>query len=647
MLNDMLKNSLKNTLLLSLLILALFNSCTKENATSSNVSLTSFGPSGVAHGETIKFIGTNLNQVTSIVLPVDVEIPASSFTTQTSTLIELVVPDASTTGYVTLKTPQGDVVSKTAFGSSYIISVTSFTPATATPGTNITIAGNFLNYVKQVTFSDNLKVTQFVSQSINQLVVQVPLAAKTGGISLTDLAKTPSVVDQDAAGNTLVLNVSLPAVTSLSPSSIEQTKNLTIAGTNLDLVNEIDFTGGGKVMTPFVSQSAAQIVVAVPNTAVTGTLTLTALSGVKTVTSQSITVLEPSITTVPVGRNGANITITGTNLNLVASILFPDGGVGTSVASSSFTNVATDGTSFTVAIPASAIPGTLKLVTIHSFTVTVASPSFNITLPAATSYSTGVPGASMTIAGTDLDLVKGIVFPNATTGITVTSFTSQSPTSIVVTIPASAGSGSLIFLLANGYKVAQPLAFGGACVTNFPGGSVLYNFNTSVQGWGGGTYQAPAGLVTAFAAAEGHSCLGAAQLTIPFATYGQNADIEINPGPPMDFTGKSKLHFWAKVTVAGGATAGIAAIQFYVNTGGYSKYSGNYINLTQTLSDGGSFSDGNWHEGVYNIAANTANIVVGVINQFGVQIVTPGSAPGGGPASPPTVVLVVDDVWLE
>ncbi len=88
-------------------------------------------------------------------------------------------------------------------------------------------------------------------------------------------------------------------------------------------------------------------------------------------------------------------------------------------------------------------------------------------------------------------------------------------------------------------------------------------------------------------------------------------------------------------------------MQAFVNTGGYSKYKGNFIGFSNTLPDGGSFADGNWHEILFDIAGNSGSITVNDIDQFGVQIVTAGSAPGGGPATPPSVTLFVDDVWLE
>src|SRR6185369_6438258 len=185
----------KNTILLALLVLTLLGSCKKDEQV--QPALQSFGPTTANHDENIKFIGVGLDQVTSIVMPVDIEIPASQFVSQSSTQIELKVPHESMVGFVTLKTAKGDITTKTAFGAAYKISVTSFTPTQARPGTDITITGDFLNYIKQVTFSKDLKVTQFVSQSVNQLVVTIPMSAQTGPIVLTDLAKTPQLVDQD------------------------------------------------------------------------------------------------------------------------------------------------------------------------------------------------------------------------------------------------------------------------------------------------------------------------------------------------------------------------------------------------------------------------------------------------------------------
>lgn len=362
----------RNILLLTLVLLTLLGSCKKEEQV--QPALQSFGPTTANHDENIKFIGVGLDQVTSIVMPVDIEIPASQFVSQSSTMIELTVPHESMTGYVTLKTAKGDITTKTTFGAAYQISVASFTPAQARPGTNITITGDFLNYVKQVTFSKDLKVTQFVSQSVNQLVVAIPMTAQTGPIVLSDLAKTPQTVDQDANKNTLILNVNLPAVTALSPASVKQTQNLTITGTDLDLISRIDvpILGGTTsiVSSAFVSQSETQIVLTVPASAVNGKLTLTALSGVQVVTSQSVAITQPNVTALtpsdPSSHSpGVPLTMTGTDLDLVSQIKFP--GVSTPVTTFTLTGT----TQIDVVIPAGAIGGTVVLVTTTQFLVPV------------------------------------------------------------------------------------------------------------------------------------------------------------------------------------------------------------------------------------------------------------------------------------
>lgn len=369
---------IRNALLMSVMILTLFSSCKKDEQV--QPALQSFGPTTVKHGETIKFIGVGLDQVTDIIMPVDIDVPASAFITHTSSLIEITVPIESMVGYVTLKTPKGDITTKTMFGAAYEIAVTSFTPTTAKPGTTITITGNFLNYVKQVTFAQGQIVTDFVSQSLTQLVVQVPMAAQTGPIALTDLAKAPQVIDQDADKNALILNVTLPAVTDLSPASVKQTQNLTVTGTDLDLVTKIDFpvlSGSGTILASgFVSQSETQIVVTVPAAAINGKLTLTAISEVQVVTSQAITIIQPNVTALnpsdPSNQiPGAALTMTGTDLDLVKQIKFP--GVSTPVTDFTITGT----TQIDVVIPQGVQGGTIVLITTTDFSVPVTVPFGN------------------------------------------------------------------------------------------------------------------------------------------------------------------------------------------------------------------------------------------------------------------------------
>lgn len=359
---------LKNINALSLVCLVIsfgiLSSCDDdESANSGQVELLSFGPSGVTHGEQITFIGNNLNKVTSIELA-GASVESSSFVEQTSERIVIVVPDEATEGKVTLKTVDGDIVSKTVLSFEVPVTITSITQE-ARPESLITITGEFMNWVKEVSFADGLTVSVFESQSLTELVVKVPKEAKTGRLTFATGGTEPLTIVTE---NDFM--VTLPAVSEFSPSSIKHSENLTIIGTDMDLVKEIRFEGGA-VMSQFVSQTTDQIVVQVPNTTESGIVTLIVFSLIE-------------------------------------------------------------------------VPSDVAL---------------GIILPIATSLSPvpATPGTDITLVGTDLDLVKEIIFPNVQTP--VTSFISQSATEIVVTSPAEAMSGFLLFVTHLGFQSNSGILF--------------------------------------------------------------------------------------------------------------------------------------------------------------------------------------------
>jgi hypothetical protein len=321
----------------------------------------------VKHGEEIVFIGNNLDEVESIVFHPNVEVTKDQFTSVKNNEIRLIVPNAVESGKVVLKTSSGDIESKSIFSLEVPVVITDFTRE-AKPGTNITITGEFLNWVESIVFTDNLTVDEFVSKSANEIVVTVPMAAKTGFLKFYTGGTEPLEI-------TILtpLEVSLPALTALAPASVRHAGELTLSGTDLDLVTQITFPGGAVVSKgEFLSQNDEEIRVTVPVTATDGKLTLTVESGVEVVGDPSLVISLPNVSSLSPSDPsqhvaGATLSLIGTDLDLVAKIKFP----GVTNPVTTFTKTATK---IDVVIPAGVQGGTIILTTIHDFIVPVEVP---------------------------------------------------------------------------------------------------------------------------------------------------------------------------------------------------------------------------------------------------------------------------------
>lgn len=325
--------------------------CKKETAEDAvSVQLLSFGPTGAMHGDTLRFIGTKLQTVTEILLT-GATVPSSSFISQDYEEIRIIIPTSTQKGYVTLKSPEGDVTSKTMLDLAVAPTITSIT-ASARPGTNISIKGNHLDWITSVSFAKDKLVTGFVSQSIGELVVTVPEDAETGTLIFTSSGTDPLTFESAAP-----LVVKLPVITGFAPAEVKHNTNVTISGTDLDLTKRLTLPGVTAPITSFVSQTATQIVVKVPGEAVNGKVTAYPASGVPSVSATDMKIAYPAVSAMapnPIDI-GATLTLTGTNLDLVKSIAFQ--GVSTPVT----VFASQSATSIKVVVPTGAINGKLTL----------------------------------------------------------------------------------------------------------------------------------------------------------------------------------------------------------------------------------------------------------------------------------------------
>src|SRR4030095_2720959 len=423
-----------------ILSLGIVTSCDKSDGENSGtIELFSFGPTGSKHGDTLQFIGANLDKVSSIEFTggAAAVVNQKDFKKQTSDLILVIVPQAAEKGYVTLKTAQGDIRTKTQLNLNALTTVASIT-AQARPGENITITGNYLNWVDRITFNRDKLVQTFVSKSLTQLVVKVPDDAQSGPL-VVHFGGTDSAEVQSAD----TLKVTLPIATSFSPNPVKPGSNVTITGTDLDLAKKVILTGVSSPLTNFVSQSATQLVVAVPATAKKGKVILEAASGVQSASANDLDIVLPvssSLAPNPINL-GDNLTITGTDLDLVKKVVFS----GVAAPVTSF--VSQSATQLVVKVPAGVRDGKLKLEA-ASTAQTTSGSDLDIILPAITAMSPNPidPGQDLTITGTMLDAVTSVIFLNVPA---VTSLVSQSATQIVVTVPNGALKGKVAIGVSN------------------------------------------------------------------------------------------------------------------------------------------------------------------------------------------------------
>ncbi len=433
-------------LILGILSIATFFTSCKKDDKNNNVELFSYGPVPIARGAELKFIGVNLDKVTSIVLPDNIEILVADFGSQTSDLITITVPQNAVEGFVVLKYANGEITTKTPIGFSEPITLDAFSPVTIKPGSELTITGEYLNLIGQVIFPENAIVdsTDFISQSRNEIKLIVPEEAKSGKITITNGAADPIIIYSQSE-----LSVILPAVSAIAPNPIKVGTDLTITGTDLDLVKLVSF-GGNRIVTTFTEQTTTSITVTVPLNAEDGKIIVVPASLVQVESTDELVMVDPSdIVVNPTSvKNGETIAVTGTDLDLINKVTFGGGIEGTIQGGGTSTAIS-------VTVPDAALTGEILFGTttnksISGGTITIIDPA--ITNFAPTSVKAG---ADIVITGSDLDLVASVKFFGGITG----TIGARTGTSLTVTVPVGAQTGVITLVAINGVNVESSGTF--------------------------------------------------------------------------------------------------------------------------------------------------------------------------------------------
>lgn len=413
------------------------------------ISLQSFGPCPVLRGGTLYLYGTNLDQIESVNLPgadpiTAYEILQSGYNSK----ISIQVPaEKCEPGQIVLKTKKGgEITSVSPITYREDIEITKFFVGSegtmvGNVGDVVTIKGDYLNLMHGVIFagSDTIKEAEFESHDRYTIQVKIPAEAHTGVITLTDATKDGTSLETKEE-----LTINTPEATPIKDRNIKAGEILSIKGTSFDQIVSVKFEGATVNAADFKSQSVAEITVAVPAKATDGTFYVVTKSGIEVPVGNIITVVPTQLVATPNPvKNGAELTITGKDMDLITGIAFPK------AAESKLNKVET--TKVTATVPEDAQEGDITLSLANGKTVTVAYTLVKPTVASCTPAAI-TAGEKTIIKGTDLDLVKSITFPGDVEQ-TVEKFAAQNAQAIAVTVPAACTGTGFKLNLKNGTTI--------------------------------------------------------------------------------------------------------------------------------------------------------------------------------------------------
>ena len=414
-----------------------------------DISLQSFGPCPVLRGGTLYLYGTNLDQIESVNLPGADPITAYKILQSGyNSKISIQVPaEKCETGQIVLKTKKGgEITSVSPITYREDIEITKFFVGSegsmvGNVGDVVTIKGDYLNLMHGVIFagSDTIKEAEFVGHDRYTIQVKIPAEARTGVITLTDTIKDGTSLETKEE-----LTINTPEATPIKDRNIKAGEVLSIKGSSFDQIVSVKFEGATVDAADFKSQNAAEITVAVPAKATDGTFYVVTKSGIEVPVGNIITVVPTQLVATPNPvKNGAEITITGKDMDLITGIAFPN------AKESKLNKVET--TKVTSTVPEDAQEGDITLSLANGKTVTVAYTLVKPTVASCTPAAI-TAGDKTIIKGTDLDLVASITFPGDVEQ-TVEKFAAQNAYAIAVTVPTACAGTSFKLNLKNGTTI--------------------------------------------------------------------------------------------------------------------------------------------------------------------------------------------------
>ena len=332
------------------------------------------------------------------------------------------------------------------------VNILAFGPMPITRGATMRVTGTQLNNVKEVLFPEgNQKLTpattyingEFSLQNSEEMTVTIPDQCVPGKLRLVTNSGETIV---SASNITFAEEIK---VSSISPNPVHPGDIVTIKGEYVWNIGQVVFFDHVVVNAEdFVKNTRTEIQVRVPMEAKTGDVAYNDGSdGAENTAIENLIVDAPKAAGVSNANPefGDEITITGENLDLVATIDFP------SVPGVEFT-AAEDGKAIKVKVPANTVSGSIVMTSAAGITTSV-----DITVPLATVSSTSPvkdvkAGQTITITGDKLDRIVEILLPAIDEPLVKGDF-AQSATQISFVVPEGMGDGKVILIQHENYSV--------------------------------------------------------------------------------------------------------------------------------------------------------------------------------------------------
>lgn len=431
-----------------------FTSCDRDDLNTdqygNEISVLSYGPNPVLRGGVLTFKGANLDQITEIDLPGAEAITSINIVTSgKNSEINIEVPaEKCEPGIVTLKTAKNGEI-KTLTPITYIenLKFIGFYAGenkenlVGNVGDVLTIEGDYLNNITSVIFANGatMDAENFKSQTRYQIQLVIPAEAGEGRFQISD-------------GNNYMysegaLSINAPEIdanNAIGKSLIKAGETEVLRGTSLDQIASIELNGATVEAADFKSQTASEITFIISSKVADGEITAVTKSGIRIPFGEITTVVPSQLVATPSPiKNGAELTITGKDMDLITGITFPN------AKESKLNKVET--TKVTSTVPEDAQEGDITLSLDNGKTVTVAYTLVKPTVASCTPAAI-TAGDKTIIKGTNLDLVKSITFPGDVEQ-TVEKFAAQNANAIAVTVPAACAGTGFKLNLKNGTTI--------------------------------------------------------------------------------------------------------------------------------------------------------------------------------------------------